>query len=43
VASMTCHSRWMSAGFGLYVRTNVAFSFVGPDKVCLAGRWCYGF
>ena len=21
VASMTCHSRWMSAGFGLYVRT----------------------
>src|SRR4051812_49983944 len=25
VASMTCHSRWMSAGFGLYVRTVIAF------------------
>jgi hypothetical protein len=34
-ASMTCHSRWMSAGFGLYVRTVIAPYFVG---VILLGR-----
>ena len=53
-ASMTCHSRWMSPGFGLYVRTCVClYSFVWTRQVVPAGvlrptvsgrsGWCRGF